>query len=71
MTNITTGAYVRFDLNASGLANISKTGVSKFMIAFDQDITDTEPTWVSDQASYIDADFAEGTNSPRLAVNHS
>lgn len=69
-----TSAYNDFTLNASGLAAISKTGVSKFgardMI---YDAPNVEPTWASGQQVIFQGNYTDtvGTSSdPKLVVEH-
>lgn len=67
--------YNNFALNASGLANISKTGVSKFS-AYNQnyDADNVTPTWGNDITSYQSiklADTAGTASDPKLVVESS
>lgn len=69
-------AYNDFTLNASGIANISKTGISKFSLQFSWDILNdtTGLTWISNGVSYFNGDMADtaGTsNDPKLVVTYS
>lgn len=73
-----TTAYNDFTLNASGLANISKTGVSKFGARnASYDVANSSYTITANatvNTSNLDIEFAEaaGTASdPKLAVTHS
>lgn len=43
-----------FTLNATGLATINKTGISKFGVRFACDLDNNEPTWASYSSTYID-----------------
>ena len=73
--NFSTTAYNDITLNADGLSNISKTGVSKFGARHGWDIDNSfggtwaSNTWMNMQANY--ADSAGTTNDPKLAVTHS
>lgn len=70
----TTGAYNSITLNASGLSNISKTGVSKFGLKTGWDHNATAPTWSASSEHYETCFFAEQTgteNDPKLEVTHS
>lgn len=71
----TDGAYNTFSLNALGLANISKTGVSKFGTRNGQyDLDAIAPTWTANMASGVRGYFADqiGTSSdPKLVVTHT
>lgn len=74
--NWTNGVYEVITLNASGEANISKTGVSKFGTKYKHDFGDdtTGITWGSGAESRIQIKMAEtaGTASdPKLAVTHT
>lgn len=63
-------AYNDFALNASGLANITATGVSKFAWRTAKDISATAPSGIT----YVDgrtADVAGTTEDPKLVVNHA
>ena len=68
-------AYNDFALNASGIANISKTGVSKFGSRdATYDAANQAPTWGSSAGSYMagyTADQAGTTNDPKLVVTHA
>jgi len=67
----TTG-FNDFALNASGLAAISKTGVTKLGVLHHFDFDNTSPTWASNtNASGLWANFAETTGTttdPKLVV---
>lgn len=72
--SISTGAYTDTILNATGLANISKTGVTKLGTRISQDRTNTEPTWISGADSKVNgsyADTAGTTQDPKLVVNYT
>jgi len=69
ISGITTGAYNDFTLNASGIANIAKTGISKFGYRHAVDIDNSAPTWGSGADSYFTASFSDtGSNQPKLDV---
>jgi len=74
-TSWSTSAYNDFALNASGLAAISKTGVSKFASAeSDFDIANVEPTWTSGgnfEVRCFNAEETGTTKDPKLVVEHS
>ena len=62
-------AYTDTNLNSSGLANISKTGVSKFATRVGGDLNNIAPTGLNQQTIY----FAEQTgtaNDPKLVVTY-
>jgi len=77
MTAIDTNnvAYNNFTLNASGLANINVSGISKFAIASNKDINNTAPgNWSGGQSQRLTINFASqaGTDKdPKLTVTHS
>jgi hypothetical protein len=69
ITSITTNAYTGWALNAAGITNISKTGVSKFGNRCSGDIDNVEPTWSSAADAAITtnfADTADTTTDPKL-----
>jgi hypothetical protein len=67
--SLTTGAYNTWSLNATGIAQISKTGITKFATALSGDIDNTAPTWVSGQKATVIANYADaGANKPTLTV---
>lgn len=69
-----TSAYNVFTLNATGISNIAKTGVTKTGTAVSGDVDNVEPTWSSGgqaSASCNFADQAGTTNDPKLVVNYS
>lgn len=69
-----TTAYNVFTLSATGLGNISKTGVSKFGYRVSGDFDNIEPTWSSGLAADCSGDSADvaGTaQDPKLAVTSS
>jgi len=68
-SNVSTGSYVDFSLNSSGIAAINTSGVSKFGIRLVTDVLDNEPTWAAESGSWFT--FAlTGTNKPKLTVNY-
>jgi len=70
-----TSGYNNFALNASGLANISKTGVSKFSTRnANYDVANVSPTWRSDAGTHVTAYYADQTGTsqdPKLVMVHS
>jgi len=70
-----TAVYNDFSLNASGITNINKTGVSKFSAQLGWDLNNNfTGTWVSDADTLIrsyDADSAGTTNDPKLTITYT
>lgn len=70
-----TTAYNDFSLNASGVANISKVGISKFSAQSNWDINNSfTGIWVSFEISSLSGKFADsaGTSSdPKLVIDYS
>ena len=67
-------AYNDFVLNATGLGNISKTGITKFGMRIVHDADNTEPTFEASKDCLIKANSADQTgtaNDPKLVVVHS
>jgi len=69
--SISTSAYNDFILNASGLTNINKTGVSKFGARSGWDLTGSfTGTWSSSATNnYVIQSADNGSNKPKLVVN--
>jgi hypothetical protein len=67
--------YNDFTFNATGLGNISKTGISKFGTRnANYDVANSPPTWSNNLESYIDSYFADQTgtaNDPKLVVTYT
>ena len=66
--------YNDFPLIAAGLANISKTGISKFGTVSNYDLDNTAPTCIANQNDTLDyktADTALTTSDPKLTVTFS
>ena len=66
--------YNDFALNASGIAQVSKTGISKFGFAYVNVQENSEPTWSASAENYwghYHADEAGTTADPKLVVVHS
>jgi hypothetical protein len=64
---IGTGAYFTLNLNAAGLAAITKAGITKLGIRDKRDLDNSAPTGVNS----IAMDSADGTNKPRLTINYT
>lgn len=73
--NQTTGAYNDFALNASGLAAVSTTGISKFASRnANYDVANSAPTnntLTTSQFDVYNADQTGTTNDPKLVVEHT
>lgn len=69
-TAYTLNAYYDFSLNASGIAQISKTAASKFFVRTAADVDNTAPT-TDDSLGFYSADTAGTTSDPKLVVVHS
>lgn len=72
----TSSGYNDITLNASGISNISKTGISKFGCRSEWDRSNTPPTWVSNKTSLEECCFAEDTTAnngkdPKLVVTYT
>ena len=74
ISGLSTGVYNNFALNASGLAAINKTGITKFSLRIVSDIDNVEPTWSSGNDAVFDiseADETGTTQDPKLVIEHS
>lgn len=71
VASVTTSAYNSLTLNATGLAAIDKTGITKLACRCESDRANSEPTWASNTTTTINADYAEGTNKPRLTITYT
>lgn len=67
IASLTTSARNIWTLNATGLGNISKTGISKFGLVIDFDRTDSDQ-WASLGQAGITCQLADGANKPQLVV---
>jgi len=68
-------AYAQIDLNATGVAAVNKTGVSKLAVQCVADVDDDEPTTSGTDQQHVlmlwSAANTSGTSSdPKLVVNH-
>ncbi len=70
-----TSGYNDFALNTGGLANISKTGASKFGFRLGLDLDSEAPTWTAQsdrvRIRWLSADTTGTTQDPTLAVTYS
>ena len=72
MASITTSAYNDWTLNATGLSNISKTGITKFATRNTTDADNSAPTWSSGAESGISVNYSDtGSNKPKLVVTYT
>lgn len=71
--SISTSGYNDFTLNSSGMAAISKTGISKFSVRnYNYDALDTEPDWtqaMSSTLTFYSADKGSGYK-PKLDITY-
>lgn len=71
--NADNATYNDVTQNASGIANISKTGISKFSAQLSWDILNSAP-WISNQATYLYWRSADNTGTsidPKLVVTYT
>jgi len=71
IASLTINQYTDWTLNATGIAAISLTGITKFACRFTHDIDNTAPTWSSGADAFITPHFADGTNKPKLTVTYT
>ncbi len=72
ISGITTGAYTNFTLNATGLGNVSKTGITKFGVRIAKDATNTAPTAnTTTDVQASSADAGGTSQDPKLVVTYS
>ena len=70
--SLSQSAYNDFTLNASGIANISKTGISKFGAVSGLDLNQTNFGSVQDNImAFLEADYTGTANDPKLVVTYS
>lgn len=73
VTAMTSGAYQDFTLNASGIAAIDGSGVTKLGLRLGCDIDDTSP-WENNKEAGVNiyqADQTGTTNDPKLVIEHA
>lgn len=68
--NDTDGTYNDFTLDANGIANISKTGISKFGVRNSRDVANTAPTGSNIVSCYF-ADQAGTATDPKLVITYT
>lgn len=71
LTGYTQNAYFTMTLNASGIAAISKTSITKFGVRIAKDFDASAPAWVSTNYSGLYCQFADGANDPTLNVTYT
>jgi hypothetical protein len=72
LSAISTSAYNNFALNATGLGNIAKTGVTKFGLRTGEDIADDRPVTDTENTVTISAAETSGTSQdPKLEVTYT
>lgn len=74
LASATTSAYNDWALNASGISNVNKTGISGFATRTSWDIDNTEPSPQNNTGSGLTTSFADETGTsqdPKLVVEHS
>lgn len=72
ITGIVTGQYVNWNLNATGIGNINKDGITKFGAREGHDIIDSSiPTEAASHLSVSSADEAGTLQDPKLTVIHT
>lgn len=69
----TTSGYNDFTLNATGLAAIQPTGITKFGFITDKDLDNAPPTWAAKVggARGYSANQAGTTNDPKLTITYT
>ena len=67
---VTTAQYNNFTLNASGITNVSKTGISKFGIRLDGDLNSSTPTGAN-EVDIRAADYTTPGQEPYLVVTYT
>lgn len=70
-SSITLSAYNDFVLNATGLSNIAKTGVTKFGVRSVDDINVSSPLGIVNTMQFAAAETAGTTSDPKLVVTYT
>jgi len=73
-SSITVDGYNDMALNASGLAAIDKSGITKFGVRMGADLDNSEPAWVITRESRFLACFSESSGTsknPKLVINYT
>lgn len=74
LTGIATGAFKDFTFNASGLAAISKTSITKLSMREGHDVTNTTigaSTGISNGIIMRSADYSDVTSDPKLLITYT
>jgi len=71
VNSVSTSAYNTWTLNATGLAAISKTSITKLALVLENDRSNSAPSWVSGVTTKINGHFADAANKPKLTVTHA
>ena len=72
ITGITTGAYVSWTFNSTGIGNVSKTGITKLGGREGHDMDNVAPTGGADSSvNFYMADQTGTTQDPKLVVEHA
>lgn len=74
LATINTAGYEDFSLNATGIATISDTGITKLGVKISCDIDNSAPTWVSGanaRWNFYQASRAGTSEDPKLVVTYS
>jgi hypothetical protein len=72
MSSVSQSAYNDFTLNATGIASISLTSVTKFGSRFSFDRTGTPPTWQGNLRNQLDFNSGDNaSNKPKLVVTYT
>lgn len=67
-------SYSSWSLNSTGIAAISKTGITKFGVRLSGDVDNSEPTWSGGAISHFNVYYRENTGTssdPKLEVTYT
>lgn len=72
LSAISSSAYNAFTLNATGIASISLTGITKFGTRNEKDRANSAPSWSSGAAEGMVCNYADSaSNKPKLVVTYT
>lgn len=71
VTSFSSGTYVQWTLNSSGLANISKTSYSKFGMREGNDIDDSDPAEARAYQTFYLSEESGTTNDPYISIDYT